>query len=319
MADEPDPRDLEARIQRLDAILEWLGTHPDPEVREATAELAAGIRWLHAVGVERLFELVAEDPERFRRALDDPLVANLLMLYDLVTVDERSRAKTALAGAVEDGVPLADRAIVADIEEGLVTIRVEAGDSVIEDVDALGDELERRLAGTVPGFRGVRISPDPAAAPRPERRAWRGDPVSVVSEERMERIAGKIESIEEDRRNRGGEPDAVGGLVTLGSVPPRLAVCRLDELSEDSLHGHLVEDYPVLVVRTGTEISAFHNACPGSMLPLHLGRLEDGVIVCPWHGCRFESETGEVLGDGRRSLRRLQHRVEDGTLFVRPR
>lgn len=38
--------------------------------------------------------------------------------------------------------------------------------------------------------------------------------------------------------------------------------------------------------------------CPGSALPLSLGSLEGGELVCPWHGCRFNGLTGQRVGRG---------------------
>ncbi|KAJ3196957.1 hypothetical protein HK101_007006 [Irineochytrium annulatum] len=64
--------------------------------------------------------------------------------------------------------------------------------------------------------------------------------------------------------------------------------------------------------------------CPHADGPLHLGDIEDGSIVCPWHGYRFSLSTGleaDDLGEGA-SEGALNARVipvgEDGVLTLNP-
>ena len=56
-----------------------------------------------------------------------------------------------------------------------------------------------------------------------------------------------------------------------------------------------VEDYNVVVVgdqeyfvqRIGGELHVLPSRCPHRGGPLRLGRVEDGTIVCPWHGTKI--------------------------------
>lgn len=232
-------------VARLDALLEWLGTHPDDRVREAVGELVAALRWLHATALERLVELLAEERERFVRAIEDPFVAHLLELYDLVILDESRRGEAPPAGG---------------------------------DVSVVPAEKLRELAARLE--RGPREVADEAPA-----------------------------------GSHGAD-----GFVRLGDRAPRLDLGALAELPDEPLHGVLVEGYPVLLVRQGGgERHAFRNACPGSILPLHLGALVDGAIRCPWHGCRFDAATGEPLEGAAGALVALPLTVEDGLVTVEPR
>jgi len=55
-----------------------------------------------------------------------------------------------------------------------------------------------------------------------------------------------------------------------------------------------VEDYNLMIVgdqeyfvqRIGGELHVLPSRCPHRGGPLRLGRVEDGIIVCPWHGTK---------------------------------
>jgi len=49
----------------------------------------------------------------------------------------------------------------------------------------------------------------------------------------------------------------------------------------------------LLLTRVDGEVYAFANRCPHLGLPLEKGRLQQGVITCPWHNSSFDVRTGE--------------------------
>ncbi len=51
---------------------------------------------------------------------------------------------------------------------------------------------------------------------------------------------------------------------------------------------------PVLLVRHNGAVHAIHNRCTHRGGPLDEGDLEDGCVVCPWHGSRFRLSDGAV-------------------------
>jgi nitrite reductase/ring-hydroxylating ferredoxin subunit len=77
---------------------------------------------------------------------------------------------------------------------------------------------------------------------------------------------------------------------------------------------------PVLVVRRGAQVTVLSNTCPHLAAPLSEGRVEDGDIVCPWHGSRFRLSDGELVqGPATASVPCFETRVADGALEVRRR
>ena len=52
----------------------------------------------------------------------------------------------------------------------------------------------------------------------------------------------------------------------------------------------------VLVAKVGNSYCAIANKCPHLGLPISGGKLENGVITCPFHGAKFEVSTGKAVG-----------------------
>ncbi len=67
------------------------------------------------------------------------------------------------------------------------------------------------------------------------------------------------------------------------------------DLAEDAPHRAMVGETPVLLVRHAGRIYAMAERCAHQGGPLSEGALENGSIVCPWHGSRFALDNGQVL------------------------
>jgi nitrite reductase/ring-hydroxylating ferredoxin subunit len=64
------------------------------------------------------------------------------------------------------------------------------------------------------------------------------------------------------------------------------------------------------VGRSDSGYHAFPNACPGSALPLHMGRISSGKLICPWHSCSFDLRTGKREAGVGPDLKPLNLRME---------
>ncbi|CAN7366972.1 Rieske (2Fe-2S) protein [Phenylobacterium sp. LjRoot225] len=49
----------------------------------------------------------------------------------------------------------------------------------------------------------------------------------------------------------------------------------------------------LVLVKTGAAVHALENKCSHIGLPLGRGKIENGEIICPFHGSRFNLVTGE--------------------------
>jgi nitrite reductase (NADH) small subunit len=50
----------------------------------------------------------------------------------------------------------------------------------------------------------------------------------------------------------------------------------------------------VCVANVNGTLSALDNVCLHRGGPLAQGHIEDGKVVCPWHGWQFDAQTGQV-------------------------
>ena len=76
----------------------------------------------------------------------------------------------------------------------------------------------------------------------------------------------------------------------------------------------------ILVLRVKDELRAFRNACGHVGLPLDRGMCdaEAGTITCPWHGFRFDADTGACLSTPECRLEPFPLRVTAGVVWVKP-
>lgn len=78
-------------------------------------------------------------------------------------------------------------------------------------------------------------------------------------------------------------------------------------------------DSSVLLLRFDGRLQAFRNACAHQGLPLDGGivDIEARTITCPWHGFRFDCQTGECLTAPQAQLETLPVRIKDGHAWVK--
>lgn len=68
------------------------------------------------------------------------------------------------------------------------------------------------------------------------------------------------------------------------------------DVTDGALTAVEVEDRKILLTRVGGTVCALENTCSHAGGPLNEGTVEDGTVVCPWHGSRFRLSDGTVLG-----------------------
>lgn len=97
MTEPLDVREFQARLERLDALLQAVEHLADPAVRSRTREIAQAILELHGVGLGRILEHVAAASTA---ALDacarDEVAGGLLLLHGLHPWDTEQRVQLAL-------------------------------------------------------------------------------------------------------------------------------------------------------------------------------------------------------------------------------
>jgi nitrite reductase/ring-hydroxylating ferredoxin subunit len=91
---------------------------------------------------------------------------------------------------------------------------------------------------------------------------------------------------------------------------------RTDQVPAGELLGLQIGPEWVLLANLDGEFVAYRNACPGTPLPLHGGRVEDTTLECPWHHCRFDLRTGSRLDASGPGLDGMPIAVEDDEVRI---
>lgn len=74
---------------------------------------------------------------------------------------------------------------------------------------------------------------------------------------------------------------------------------------------------PVVVTNVDGHLVAVDGVCPHAGGPLGEGRLDGGLLQCPWHRALFDLRTGAPCrGPARKPLRRYPVRVDGGLVVV---
>lgn len=95
-------------------------------------------------------------------------------------------------------------------------------------------------------------------------------------------------------------------------------VAAVDDISDKPLRVD-AGGVAVLVIRHEGELRAISDRCTHRGGPLHEGSIEDGCVVCPWHGSRFRLTDGQIdRGPATRPQRAFEVRTLDGRVQVRP-
>lgn len=250
--------DLEETVARLDRLVAEAEAHEDPRIREWVSGMVESLARLHGEGLRRLTALLAGHGALLREALEDPVVANLLLLHD-ATVGEEGRSV----------VEVMDRRSGREEGEASSSLRVRMDDGATASFVPL--EKVRRL----------------------DRKLRNGSAVS------RERAAGVQEPGTGSREQAAASPPASGRSTRKSTSGRRVAAGPPAEVKPGSLRGILEDGAAILLARVGDSLRAYRNACPGSILPLHLGAREGDEVRCPWHGCRFDLDDGSpVEGEG---------------------
>jgi nitrite reductase/ring-hydroxylating ferredoxin subunit len=87
---------------------------------------------------------------------------------------------------------------------------------------------------------------------------------------------------------------------------------------DDGVQRVEVDGVGVVLYRVDGQITAVGEYCPHLGAPMVDGWVDRDRIVCPWHGSRFDCDTGDVLrGPATTALPRYPVRVRDGIVELR--
>ena len=94
-------------------------------------------------------------------------------------------------------------------------------------------------------------------------------------------------------------------------------VAALADVTPGTLLGVEIHDTRICLVNSDGEIYALQDNCSHKDFPLSAADLEDGKLVCAWHGAKFDPKTGRALSlPAIRPVRTYEVRIEGDYVLV---
>ena len=94
-------------------------------------------------------------------------------------------------------------------------------------------------------------------------------------------------------------------------------ICSIHDLEEDIGKRFIIDETEIAVFKSKGEIFALNNICPHQQTALiYDGFIEEGCVVCPAHGWKFDLRTGNKIS-GSRGLDSYEVKIVDEKIYVK--
>lgn len=279
-----EPEVVQPRDDLLDEIadiIDSLESYPDPVVREHVAALLGGIDAVHRTALTHLFTaIVGMGGEQFMdRLTADPAIRLLFMSYDLLAVDRRINTEEALDAVRGHLHSHGVDVELLDVGGSEVFVKLHGVEKSGLPVDAVRRDIEAALREGLIGFQ-----------------------ILVIGERQ--------------RAPKAAELVKLGGL-RRANRPVYHSAFPATDLQPGETRAIEAGAESILIANVGGEYYAVAANCGDSPLPLAYSSLDDAVLVCSWHGCRYDVRSGvRADASGGDRIRVYPVRVEAGNVEV---
>jgi nitrite reductase (NADH) small subunit len=89
-----------------------------------------------------------------------------------------------------------------------------------------------------------------------------------------------------------------------------------DSLAPGDVMEAVVDGHPYAVCNAGGAIHCLDGECPCTGGPLSQGAIRHELLVCPWHGWRFDYNTGICAYDDSIKIATFPTKVENGDIYI---
>jgi len=279
-----EPKVVQPRDDLLDEIadiIDSLESYPDPVVREHVSALLGGIDAVHRTALTHLFSaIVGMGGEQFMdRLTADPAIRLLFMSYDLLAVDRRINTEEALDAVRGHLHSHGVDVELLDVSGSEVFVKLHGTDSSGLPIEAIRRDIEAALREGLIGFQ-----------------------ILVIGERQ--------------RAPKAAELVKLGGL-RRANRPVYHSAFPATDLEPGETRAIEAGAESILIANVGGEYYAVAANCGDSPLPLAYSSLDDAVLVCSWHGCRYDVRSGvRADASGGDRIRVYPVRVEAGNVEV---
>ncbi|PTQ55715.1 MAG: Nitrogen-fixing NifU, C-terminal:Rieske [2Fe-2S] region [Candidatus Carbobacillus altaicus] len=276
--------DFERLAREVDEAIQALSDMPE-EHKEKAFRVKKALEAYHAHALRRLVRHVRQDEQGkalLYDALDIPAVYALFLMHGII----KQTVQVRVALALEEIRPYlhghgGDVEIV-EVAEPVVYVRLHGACSgcSLSSV-TLKNAVEEAIRSRVPEITHVLMAKDDVGSGF--------IPLDMIAVSKPEELIEK-------------------GWVAGPSV---------DQLSEGKPLAYMEGETPLLFIRIEGKIMAYRNTCPHMGMPLDGGMVDGHVMTCPWHGFRYDLNSGECLSVPHIQLETYPVRVIEGRVWVR--
>lgn len=266
-------------LDEVSRVIASLSSHSDPEVREKLEVLLAGIDAVHRVALTHLFNAIKSmgGDAFINRLTTDPAIRILLMSYDLLAVDRRLTTEEALDEVRGHLHAHGIDVELLDVAGSEVFVRIHGLDGSPLTEEAVRRDIESALKEGLIGFQ-----------------------ILVIGERQQQKPNNLIQ---------------LGGL-RRAQRPVYRTVLSVEDLQPGDMKSVDVDGDSILIANIEDGgLFAVANHCGESPLPLEYSALAGAILVCSWHGCRYDLRTGTRVDEhGGDKLRVYPVRVSAGDI-----
>lgn len=270
------------RVDESTAALDDLA----PEARDAAIDLKDAVEAFHRPALVEIVQALKADArgkELLFELVDVPAVRAVFALQGIIKADPTTRAMQAL-------------------ESVRPYLQSHGGD--VELLDVTGSVATVRLLGSCNGCSMSAVTLRDGVTDALVERVDEIETVEVAEDEPSEAFIPLASVGRRTAEQKGWVPGP-----TVAEVEP--GRMRRFDVTVDGL------DESFVVTNVKNRFAAFRNACVHQGLTLDGGMLDDGLVVCPWHGFRFDASTGECVTAPGAQLEQIPLRIDDGTIWLR--
>lgn len=260
-----DDKAFQARLQRVETLINQIQNTANPAVRTSVEELIQTLLELHGVGLERMLDLIWESGETGQAIIDDhlaqdKLVSSLLLLHGLHPLPLETRVLQALAK---------------------IRPYLESHGGNVELLSTAEGVVRLRLNGSCEGCAASAVT------------------LKYAIEEAIYEAAPDVVAIEAE--GISSQPAQLANFISLEQLIEGIdnghgwqTVTTLPSLKQGDVHIRQVSAESVLFCQVGETIYAYRNHCPNCQQTLDRAQLKQTTLVCPT--CR---QSFDVIRAGR--------------------
>jgi len=114
-----------------------------------------------------------------------------------------------------------------------------------------------------------------------------------------------------DIHNSGFTQEELLGRNGNDNYPRWIPVGKVKTLKEDTGYKYAEDGENIFICKTEGQVYAVKNCCGNTALPLDGAAIEQGYLICPWHGCAYRLSDGSMETNAMQRLKKYPVTISD--------